>query len=350
MHLHNIRALPFAMLVFASFCTELRANFISIQGFVDPANADHGRQIYIKLKINDNNGNPLDVNALVDPGDNGRLDFSAGDGARLGLPRLGDGTVEGAGGEATQTDSFVNGGRNGHVTGETDESPNFKTDVTGSATIGTGDTTTVGTQFFDSDPAGPGEVDLDYNNGIVTIYNHDQALAHSLQKLLQIELLKSPLGDYDSDPNGSAYAVNLKVGSGSFFASSPFVISPGVGRTLISPGFAASLGLTCSGPSETFTSELGRFTVPTANVSLTLFSAQGSQAFQVGCLSRAQDPLNANFLGSDFLSQYNSIYISGATSTFAASVVPEPATLPLVGGCFLALAMMQIRRRRRQAN
>ena len=345
------RAVALWAILLAAFCTQLKADFISIPGIIDPANADHGPQIFIRLRINDRNGDPMDVNALVDPGDNGRLDFSAGDGARLGLPQNVVTTVDGAGGEADQTESFVNGSRNPSVTGETDSNPNFRTNLAGSATISSSNTTTVGTEFFNFDPAGPGEIDLDYVGGTVTIYNHAQAVQHSFERFFKTQLLISPPGDYDSDPNGTAYAVNVEVGS----TFSAFVISPGVGRTLISPGFASSLGITCSGQPMTFSSELGVFTVPSATVSLDLFSAQPSQTFQVGCLSSMQDPLNENFLGSDFLGQYNSIYVDAATSTFAASPVPEPATLLTVCACLVTLATIGIcgrnsRRSQRQTN
>ena len=323
------------------FCPSALANTITIPGTVVDT-PGLGPQLFVNINIKNAGGTVITVSALVDPGDNDRLSFSAADATAIGLTAGNTGNVEGAGGTATEQTTNVPASRGGTFAGETDSNASFTASVAGAAFIGTGTNTTVGTQYFNTDPAGRGAITINYAKGTATIYDHAQALTHaSLNFSTPIVVVAD--GSIDPDPNGSAYAANVGVTFGTTAASSLFTISTGVSSTLISIGLAQSLGIPCSGQPLSFTSELGTFAVPSAVVGVNVFAQQAGQTLEVGCLSHALDPDNINILGMDFLGQFSSIDLNAANLVFSASV-PEPSTILPLGACLLGIGWILVRR------
>jgi hypothetical protein len=324
----------------------LHADTITIPGTV-VRTPGLGPQVFVKINMKNAAGNPVTINSvLVDTGDNDGITFGAGDAKTAGLAAGAATPVAGNGGEAVANDTNIPAAQAGSFDGEKDSNSHFTAPVTGAAHIDPGSNqTTVGTSYFNTDPAGSGAVFINYATGTVIIYNHIQALAIELENAFRTQMIVVPDGTFDIDSIGSAYAVNVDVSNDATSTIAPFVIASGETTTLISADLASSLGASCTGPNITDTTQLGTFTIPTATLSLNVFAAQGSVPLQVGCLPNSLNPNHINTLGSDFLGTFDDIGLNEATLTFSATPVPEPSTLSDLSGVLLVMAFLRSKRR-----
>jgi hypothetical protein len=255
----------------------------------------------------------------------------------VGLTKAGEQEGSAAGGKTKFDKTDVPASRQGSFVGEKDSNAGFKASVAGPAFIHEGGLTSIGTEFFNTDPAGPGAVIVNYAKEEVVIYNHEQA-----KKLGALPFNTGmdavALGSFNPLTTGHAYTADVGVAYGGNHLESPFVISTGVNATLISEQVASALSIACSIGTFSFTTAAGTFDTPSAVVALDVFPQLGSQSMEVGCLSSALNPDNINVLGTDFLGRFSAVQLNAATGVFSA---PEPSLLALG-----ALGVLFIRSRR----
>ena len=302
----------------------------------------------VKIKINDKDGKPITLTGIIDTGSNDNFTMNSNTAASLGLTLGAAGQTIAVGGVVNTNSTIIPASNAGTLTGAT-QSGAFGLSIQGTGTVvpakpgGSGfpdNVVLLGTQFMNSDSLGAGSILINWAKKTITVRNHAQALA-----LGSLNLDKSMAivanGTFNPNPDGFAYAVDLDVAFGGISAVSPFVISTGVTETLISSALATLLGIVPSGATLDFTSELGTFSVPSAEVDLALFSLQGFHSFEVGILPDSLNPNGVSVLGADFLASYDSVLLNGATMTFSASPVPEPGSLILLMAGLLALGALR---------
>lgn len=144
--------------------------------------------------------------------------------------------------------------------------------------------------------------------------------------------------DGSQDINSDVFSLPIQVSSiGGSPVTADFVIDSGVENSLITSSLAADLGINLSGlPSSTYSTDLGSFSTSFDSLAFGLFPGDPSftqiDSGNVAIANSTTDPEGINILGSDILSQLSYWEIDPGTDTFyAATSVPEPVYLPLLG-------------------
>ncbi|GJG89700.1 hypothetical protein tb265_48810 [Gemmatimonadetes bacterium T265] len=300
----------------------------------------------VNLLFVDAQGNAHVLTGTIDPGFSGNFLITSSAAAALGLPVGDPATGSAVGGPVPLNRTNIPAANAGSIMGASASGP-FNPKIQGAGKIidmivGAEDVL-IGNKFLvESDPAGLGSEDLNAALGQGTLKNHAQALGLSnLSPSTQLQVV--PIGAFNDDPFGQAFAVSTAVSFNAVTTAAPSVLSTGVSTTLLSSSLAASLGLTTSGATVTVTNELGTFTVPAATVGLTVFPELGGMAMTVGVLPDALNPDGINVLGNDVLSAFSETRINAATGTLSVTATPEPGALLTTGAGALGVAL--IRRR-----
>ena len=283
------------------------------------------------------------IKALADTGFNDRMIFSKDAAATLKLPDNGKaGGVGGIGAAATNNTKVAAGAIVGAM-GADKVAP-----VAGGATflpnVNLPFDAVVGAEFLRTDDKN-GAFILNSATGKASILNKAQA------EKLAVLPLQTPTTAVASgtliDPAGATTPASMvTLMNGPVTDTASFILSTGVSDTLISKSLADKLGPLTSAPTEELFTELGALTVPTVVLKVQLFANQSPITMDVAVLSANFDPTGVNAIGMDVFDQYSAVIWNGATSTFSASVVPEP---PSWAAFTLGVAGVGAYRRRRRS-
>jgi hypothetical protein len=268
------------------------------------------------------------INAVVDTGFNDRLMVSNAIATALALPNQGAVGGRGVGGALAAMNTTLPAGT---VTGIGGQTANFSLPVAGPGVISPTlpVNALVGVDFFNTDPAGRGSVNVNFATTTISVRDNAQARAQAALNL-STDLQLATAGSIFVPSGTVAYATNASVAFGTNLLTESLVLSPEVTSTLISSETAAALGIPTTGMTETFMSALGTFTVPSAMVNLDLFPSQGPLSIMVGILPDNLDPDHINVVGADVLTRYSELEFNVPNGTFSATTVPEPGGFQLV--------------------
>ena len=289
------------------------------------------------LKVGDNT-----VTAMADTGNSARIVFGKDAAATLKLPDQGNAMGTGIGSAEAKKTTVPDGSIMGAV-GEAKVAP-VKGDGFYFKDLNPPFGAVVGAQFLRTDDKN-GAFLLNSATGKATIY--DKAQAEKLTALpLNAPTTAIASGSLVFPDTGTTLSVVADINNGATSLSSPFILSTGVSNTLISSVVAAELGISMSGPPENVTTELGTITVPTAHLSVNVFSQQDPVTLNIGILPDAINPGGVNVLGMDFFNTYPALIWNAATSTFSAAVVPELDTYVLMIAGLVIVGFMARRNNR----